>query len=217
MRCSSCTAIVKPVVAIDIDGTLGDYHGWFLNFAMQYLGKTAGPGKLYDGRGPFRQWFCEVFDVDERTWHDIKLAYRQGGMKRSMPMWPYADRLCQDVRMAGAELWLTTTRPYLRLDNVDPDTRAWLARHQIEYDAMLYDEDKYRHLAQLVDRERVVAVLDDLIEMYEQAAEAFHWRVPMLRRTLWNRAIATDGAAYNLPDAIDEILARITQWKEQHA
>lgn len=220
MRCSSCSREVFPVVAVDIDGTLGDYHGHFINFAELYLGKlgTVDEFATYDGTGSFRKWCQVMWDIDERTWNDIKLAYRQGGMKRSMPIFDGAAALCQRIREAGAELWLTTTRPYLRLDNIDPDTREWLRRHDIDYDGLLYDEFKYRRLASIVDRERVVAVVDDLPEMIEAAQREFGWRIPILRKTQFNRSVAAvePQGFETMPHLRNEVISRINSWREDH-
>jgi len=236
MLCSECSKPVVPVVAIDIDGTLGDYHGHFLKFAEDYLGKPRGfsgeqvdvtriqsPKReyvaglpLYDGSKGFKTWFLGHFHTSERTWNDIKLAYRQGGMKRSMPVYEFATELCRAVRSNGAELWLTTTRPYLRLDNVDPDTRFWLDRHGIEFDGLLYDEFKYARLAEYVDRYRVVAIVDDLPEMIEAASRYFDWRVPILRTNWYNRATVTE-PTYDTLDAVAiEVTKRIETWKRNH-
>lgn len=211
--CSDCSAKLKPVVAVDIDGTLGDYHGHLHEFAAGYLGRGRDLGVPYDGSEPHRDWFCRAFKVDVRTFRDIKLAYRQGAQKRTMPVFPGAAELCNAIRVTGAELWLTTTRPYLRLDNVDPDTRAWLARQQIFFDHMVYDDKKYPVLAGLVAPERVVAVLDDLPEQYAAAAAVFGPEVPILRRMMYNRAVKVDFEITNLWDAAKIIVQRINEWE----
>lgn len=218
MRCTECSKEVKPVVAVDIDGTLGDYHGHFINFAETYLGIFGATDEFatYDGRDRFKHWCQGMWDIDDRTWHDIKLAYRQGAMKRSMPVYPGARDLCDRIRDAGAELWLTTTRPYVRLDNVDPDTRFWLDHHGIQYDGLLYDDGKYALLAEYVDPERVVAVLDDEPEQFNAAAAAFSWRTPLLRRIRFNRGISCGQDVEDLHVAANIITDRITEWKEAY-
>lgn len=219
MRCSECSEVVRPVVAVDIDGTLGDYHGHFLAFAKAWLQQDYMPpiGQPdYTGQVDFSEWFMEVCGVDRRTWSDIKLAYRQGGMKRSMPVYPFAREMVAMVREADAELWLTTTRPYMRLDGVDPDTRFWLGRHGIAYDGLLYDEDKYSVLGDRVDKERVVTVLDDLPEQIAAAERAFGWRVPLWRRTVFNEALTPHDGAWALDAATGIILDRIEEWRHKH-
>jgi hypothetical protein len=135
-----------------------------------------------------------------------------------MPLYDGALELCGTVRAAGAELWLTTTRPYLRLDNVDPDTRAWLERHHILYDHMIYDEQKYPLLAELVGADRVVAVLDDLPEQLQSAAAVFGAQVPIMRSMSYNRKVqgVSTFRVYDLYEAKNLIIDRIEQWRTVH-
>jgi hypothetical protein len=107
--------------------------------------------------------------MSKRTYRECKLAYRQGGLKRSMPAYDGARELTVKARQAGCDVWICTTRPYLRLDNIDPDTRHWLRRNGIQWDAVLFGEHKYRDLVKQVDVERIVFLLDDLNELCEQA------------------------------------------------
>lgn len=221
MRCSVCSEEVRPVVAVDIDGTLGDYHSHFIDFAEIYLGRLADDdafdGATSGSATPFKDWALIAFRISEAEWKAVKLAYRQGGLKRSMPVYTGAAGLCEGVRDAGAELWLTTTRPYLRLDNIDPDTRHWLERNSIEYDGLLYGPDKYQSLADRIDRERVVAVLDDLVEQAHAAAGTFGADTAILRRTKYNKAVRWGGDdAEQLTDAKYRIMERIEAWKESH-
>jgi hypothetical protein len=155
----------KPVVAIDIDGTLGDYHGHFLDFAERYFGRSfIAPDAMNPG---LRLW--EHMEIPLHQYREAKLAYRQGGFKRWMPVYDGAAELTRAVRASGAEVWICTTRPYLRLDNIDPDTREWLGRNGIKYDAVLFGDDKYTELVRQVGRSRIAAVLDDLPECLTEA------------------------------------------------
>src|SRR3954451_14658495 len=119
MLCTQCGRPIKPVVAVDIDGTLGDYHGHFVNFASAYLGRKLPSAENYRSN----KRFAEYLGISLAEYRIIKLAYRQGGMKRSMPIFTGAKPLLRTIEEEGCELWLTTTRPFQRLDNVDPDTR----------------------------------------------------------------------------------------------
>ncbi len=160
-----------PVIALDIDGTLGDYHGHFLRFAEGYLGRDM-PDPLEINPG-LPLW--KYMGVEKREYADCKLAYRQGGMKRTMPVYAGADELTAEIQSWGWEVWICTTRPYLRLDNIDPDTREWLRRNGIRFDAVLFDNvnhkySKYRELARQAN-DRVLAVFDDLPEAIVVADE----------------------------------------------
>src|SRR5258708_2234575 len=146
MRCTDCSREVRPVVALDLDGTLLDYHRHLLCFADDYLYTyhMAEPEKnpMYDGTEPFRDWFCRLYGVDVRTFRDIKLAYRSGGMKRTARSFAGAQELVRNVRQVE-EVYLTTTRPYMRLDNIEPDTRFWHEKHEYGFDELLRGESKY--------------------------------------------------------------------------
>lgn len=218
MKCTECNAEIKPVVAIDIDGTLADYHGHFVRFTEDYLGRAhMEPGWWsYKGEGTFKQWWCDFYGADERTWRDVKLAFRQGAQKRSTPVYPDARGLCEIVREEGAELWLTTTRPYLRHDSIDPDTRFWLGVNDIPYDHLLYDEKKYSVLFDLVGRSRVAAVLDDLPEEYMAARHIFGENIAIQRITQYNQGALQGTAVGPLNQAAEEIVRRIHNWKEQN-
>lgn len=166
----------KPVVALDIDGTLGDYHANFLRFASLYFNRADFSDLIGKPNPGLPLW--EHLGLSRREYRDGKLAYRQGGWKRWMPAYPGVATLTNKLREEeGAEVWLCTTRPYLRLDNVDPDTRWWLDRVGIQYDALLFDpaheEDgsKYHELARQAGG-RVASVVDDLPEMMEAATMA---------------------------------------------
>lgn len=215
MLCSHCSERIKPVVAVDIDGTLADYHGHMWNFACDYFGKYGRPFKSYDIHlSDLGGWYEEVMDITREQYRAMKLAFRQGGLKRSMPIFIGAQALCWAIRDAGAELWITTARPYLSLDNIVPDTVEWLRRHEIEYDGMLFHEDKYKQLAERVDPQRVVAVFDDLPEMVDAANLYFPgcgWYV----RGSWNGGISKT-LMCDLDSAADIALNSIDTWKGIH-
>lgn len=160
-------ASTKPVIALDVDGTLADYHGHLLRFAEGWYGRPMpDPQQNTNGLPLYR-----YMKSSKAKYRECKLAFRQGGMKRNMPCYDGVADMTRDLRKSGAEVWICTTRPYLRLDNVDPDTREWLRRNGVQYDAVLYGENKYRQLIKYVGP-RLVAIADDLPEMIEQAANA---------------------------------------------
>lgn len=155
-----------PVIALDIDGTSGDYHAHFIWFAQLYLGKPLPSATAYTGGVPFHKYL----GISRSTYNQVKLAYRQGGMKRCMPVYEGIGQFTRDVRKAGVQVWICTTRPYLRLDNIDPDTKHWLTKRAgMQYDAILYGDKKYHDLVRAVGKERVLMVYDDLPAMIEAA------------------------------------------------
>lgn len=207
MLCSRCHEVLKPVVAVDIDGTLGDYHSHFIEFATKYLGRNLSG--QYEGVGEF----SDSLGLEKPLYREIKLAYRQGGMKRSMPVFPGAARFVNGIREmgSGVEVWVTTTRPYLRLDNIDPDTRHWLQRHDIQYDGLLFNVDKYEKLVEIVERDRVLCVVEDQHDKL-LSADALSLR-SVQRRTYWNRGIMHRPGANSFETISEWISEWLYEWR----
>ncbi len=199
---------LRPVVALDIDGTLGSWHDHFLVFAGHYLDRSFS---YYTGEVSM----AEHMRVSKTTYRKVKLAFRQGGLKRFMPVLPGASDLTRALRKGGAEVWICTTRPYLRLDNIDPDTRHWLRRNGIQYDGVIFGERKYQDLAKCVDRRRIVTALEDLPEQYNQA-----WLVtqtyPLLMDAPHNWHFKAKVRVQNCSGALFTIKAMITDWEEDN-
>lgn len=151
---------LAPVVGLDVDGTLADYYEHMRWFAELYLQR---PVTIDWGFAPTAE-FSDALQLDKKTYRDIKLAYRQGGMKRSIPVLDDRGTMVKAIRAAGIQVWITTTRPWQRLDNIDPDTQFWLGRNLGRVDGVIYGEEKYMDLVDIVGKERVLGVVDDLPE-----------------------------------------------------
>lgn len=159
---------MKPVVGLDIDGTLLNYHWHFIAFANAYFGIDVD-FTAYDARLPL--W--KYLGVSRSSYRKCKLAYRRGELKRSLPPlplpFPQAGDLTREVRRWGVDIWLCTTRPYLAHSEVDDATRHNLRRNGVQYQGIIWGEHKYRELVRTVGVRRVAAVLDDLPDMCGQA------------------------------------------------
>ena len=169
MRCTNCGQVIRPVVAVDIDGVLGMYHTQFVQFAEWYVGYPLP--SVYQYMGDVE--FSEYLGLDKAEYRQIKLAYRQGAIKRFMPKYTGATAFMNDLEDLDVEVWIASTRPWDRLDNIDPDTRHWLDRNKMPYDHLLYGDDKYEQLAQQVDPDRVIAVVEDLLPLCLAAERLF--------------------------------------------
>jgi phosphoglycolate phosphatase-like HAD superfamily hydrolase len=160
---------MRPVIGLDIDGTLLAYHPHFVRFARDWLGDDGLDPYGYDARQPLHQYL----GVSKAMYRRCKLAYRRGELKRSLlPLdrpYPQARELTHQLRRKGFDIWLCTTRPYLSHDTVDEATRHNLRRNGVLYQGIIWGQHKYRELVRTVGAERVVGVLDDLPEMCNQA------------------------------------------------
>jgi hypothetical protein len=163
---------VRPVIALDLDGTLVDYHMHFTTFADQYFGVSEQriyDRGVYDARMPFNVYL----GVGKEKYRQCKMAYRRGELKRSTPLlgdpYPHAPTMVRTMRRWGCDVWLCTTRPYLAYDAIDSATRHNLKRHGIGYQGIIWGERKYHDLVRTVGKSRIVGVLDDLPQMCVQA------------------------------------------------
>lgn len=202
-----------PVVALDIDGTSGDYHGHFTKFAEQWIGRPMPDPKEFTGG----VHFSKHLGVSRSTYNTMKLAYRQGGMKRSMPAYEGIGEFTKHVRKCGVQVWICTTRPYLRLDNIDPDTRHWLRRNGLQHDAVLYGPHKYHDLARAVGADRVVVVYDDLPKMIGQAMSL---GMPTVLRAQPYNMVEVRSGKYAWADSVDDMRwyfdRRLAEWRKNH-
>jgi len=211
MLCSNCRETVLPVVAIDIDGTLADYHNHLLDFAVGYFDREFP--RDWDGTGDWE----EHLGLTRSEYREMKLAFRQGGQKRNMPIFPGAMESMQAIHSMPVELWITTTRPWMRHDSTDPDTREWLRRNMIPYDRLLYDDNKYQRLAELVGKERVILVVDDLPAQLRSAQWVFEDGVVYKKHGPHNMYANMPGFAEWDPVNIRGIVVnRIDKWRKQN-
>jgi hypothetical protein len=158
------------VVAIDIDGTLGDHHGHVAQFAELWLGREVKYNPALGWPvGATKFQFNKALGIGKPTYRQIKLAYRQGGLKRSMPVYEGAHELVASIREMGVEVWICTSRPAYKLDTIEPDTKHWLRVNRITFDHMIFGDNKYHDLVKQVPHDKIVCVLDDLTEMVAQA------------------------------------------------
>lgn len=199
-----------PLVALDLDGTLGDYHRHFERFAQMWTGREI----VWDPEivGPF----YKQLGMSKAVYRQCKLAYRMGGMKRSIPVFDGAADMVRAIRGAGVGVAACTTRPYLAMSTIDLDTQHWLRRNGIKVDHILYGEHKYRDLVKSVGRSRVVCALDDDLSQLSVAQNI--GVTPILRRNEANKGYEQELGRWFVSDlhqAQEVILHLIEQHKKR--
>lgn len=160
--------------------------------------------------------FYKQLGMSKAVYRQCKLAYRMGGMKRSIPMFEGADELSRAIRGAGVAIAACTTRPYLAMSTIDLDTQHWLKRNGIQVDHILYGEHKYRDLVKSVGRNRVVCALDDDLSQLGIATQL--GVTPILRRNEANKGYEQElGRLFvsDLKQAQEVILFLIEQHKKR--
>lgn len=201
----------SPVVALDLDGTLGDYHRHFEQFARMWTGREIEWDPSVNGS------FATQLGMSKAKYRQCKLAYRMGGMKRSIPVFEGASELTRSIRKRGVRVVACTTRPYLHMSTIDLDTQHWIKRHKIQVDYILYGEHKYRDLVKSVGRDRVVCAMDDDLSQLRVARSL--GIATIMRRNEANGIYIpeqTQPWVWDLEDAEREILTLIDMYKEGH-
>jgi hypothetical protein len=209
---------LAPVLALDIDGTLGDYHSHFIWF----LENVYWPGSYFS-----LSWsdsiygeFSEALHLEKPEYRAAKLAYRLGGMKRCLPLfrsdqnWGSLRDTIQRIRASGIQIWICTQRPWLALTSVDPDTQFWLDANVGKVDGLIYGENKYADLVDIVGRDRVLGVVDDLPECLEEA-KGLGLRIACRWGGHNNHWINGAGAGTLTFTRIVELPSIVERWKEQ--
>jgi hypothetical protein len=170
---------LAPVVGIDIDGTLGDHHRhfvWFINRIYWPHHNVPIEANWRDAEGEFDK----ALGLEKEPYRAAKLAYRMGGLKRCMPIMKVdlhngghtaVRSEIQYIRSQGVQVWICTTRPWLSMTTMDPDTQYWLDDNVGEVDGLIYGEDKYLDLIDIVGKDRILGVVDDLPENITRAQE----------------------------------------------
>ncbi len=129
---------MKPIVIIDIDGTIGDYYSSFFAFARDWLGLYKDDwAETYDGSVPM----AKHMKIGDALYRQIKLAYQQGGIRRSMKPFVAAGTFTEWMGTLDVEVWVTNPRMDSR-HFTDPGIRHWLKRNNIRFDHLIYEDDR---------------------------------------------------------------------------
>lgn len=195
---------LRPIVGVDIDGTIARYHEHFIRFFSAWHGQPMDIH--YDGSVPLYKW-CHT---SKETYRRAKLAYRLGGLKRSMPIYDRAPETLREWRRAGALVAICTTRPFLSLEAVEKDTLHFLKRNGLQHDMVIHGEKKYHELARF-GADRVAFIVDDLPEMVQQAHRL---GLPaIIRRQRYNDGFDWTPEVWGPHDLYKVGLSYIEQWE----
>ena len=132
------------VIAIDIDGVLAMYPEYFINYVNIELGTEFT--NLYEMQSSLK------IDIYE----DMKDRYRQSGVKRYIWPMPNCDRFTTRLKHTGYDIVLLSSRPYKTYSRIFADTIEWLGDNDIQYDTILWDEEKDLKLLKMIPNVRFV-------------------------------------------------------------
>lgn len=153
------------IVGIDIDGVLGEYHSWFLQFVENVFGFE------FDSIEALKK------KLGTKEYENIKSMYRQSGAKAKMPVRPGAVELTHKLKEMGYQIIILTARPYKEYSRIYPDTLEFLRKNDIKFDAIIWDEQK--HLKIIREFPNLEFMIEDTPEIaYEVAREGYKVYMP---------------------------------------
>jgi len=127
--------ITGPVAGVDIDGVLANYARGFSLFIERQTGIMI-EGSQINQEIAFRH------KIGVGKYEHLKHLYRESGEKVMIPVYPGASSFLKALRQRGFSIVLLTARPYKKYKRMFADTLSWLNKHELLYDALIFDEDK---------------------------------------------------------------------------
>jgi uncharacterized HAD superfamily protein len=180
----------SKVCALDIDGVLYPWPETFLNYASYYKSNYLIYDNLYD------------FEKEDLKYQiEVKESYRLSRTKATAGALEGSSEFTKKLKEKGYTIILLTARPYEKYEQIYSDTITWLNRHNILFDAIIWNEKKEQYLIEKFPN--VEFVVDDdynnAVKLRKAGIKTF------LKNTLYNRDKEFD-VRY---DKFDEILERI--------
>jgi len=127
----------KKVCYLDIDGVLNDYPECWLRFLREKRDRTELPNRKIVDLNYVKE------HVPYQLYRNSKWEYRESGYKENIPADPNAETLCDRLKAMGFHICIITSRPIKEHPSLFKQTVRWLDKRRIEYDDLIFDEDKH--------------------------------------------------------------------------
>lgn len=150
-----------PCCLVDLDGVLTDYPRCFYEWAIDTTYKDHSLTE-----------FIRLYKSMNLLQRDgLKTKYRQSGVKANLPLVPGAKELLNLIRKNSLlKIILITNRPYAEFYRLYPDTLAFLAKHELPFDGIIWSRDK--GIDALKNFKNICWAVDDSIENVNRFREA---------------------------------------------
>ena len=128
------------IVGVDIDGVLAAYPEHFLDFVNRKMNTNYKVEELSSYN------IYEALDLPNEVTKELKDEFRQSGEKRYIPVLDEAKWFLKTLKKNNYQIVLLSARPYKKYRRIFADTKEWLEKNGLVYDAILWDEDKCSRL-----------------------------------------------------------------------
>jgi hypothetical protein len=138
---------LNKIAIFDIDGVLADYPKCFLSWVNDNYNLK------YDSIDEMKK------TIEISRYEEIKLKYRQCGIKRKLPIDKDIVSLIKKCKNVGFTIWIVTTRP--DIEPVKSDTLFWLKNNKVPFNEVFFVNDKKSFLKNLKCNKNINLILDD--------------------------------------------------------
>lgn len=148
----------RKVVGVDIDGVLAQYPKSIIDFVNDRKGTC------------FKEEDISSYDIftdmgiDTMDGRELRHLYRSSGEKRYIDVYPQAVDFLKRLKEEGYVVVLLTARPYDKYKRIFADTQYWLRNNGLEYDMILWDENKGLRLVKEFGAENIQFFVDDVAD-----------------------------------------------------
>jgi len=139
-----------PVIVVDLDGTLNTYPSEWLSYLRQETGFTFNTVK-------------QAKKVLHKRYYELKRKYLEGGLETSVAANKKLIDVLNSIKKTRRDIKIVvlTSRPVWLAKRYYADTLEWLHKHEVPFDALLWNFDKAEEITEF--KKVLFAVEDELI------------------------------------------------------
>ena len=121
----------EKVCGVDIDGVLNYYPDTWVQF-------------VNDKTGSHFATLTEVkATLSYKSYKDLKYEYRECGIKAELEVRAGAKELLDELKRRSYRTMILTSRPFDEHISLFKQTVSWLDKNQLQYDGIIFGENKY--------------------------------------------------------------------------
>lgn len=144
----------KKIAFVDIDGVMGNWTKKYLSFINNMYGTNYD--NLYEAEHGF---------TDLQTKYITKKEFRISGLKRELELMDDAKLFLDKLKENNYYIVLVTARPYKQVNKLYYDTMVWLKNNNLQYDTVIFDEQKEKFIIDHFSNTRKYSfIIDDDID-----------------------------------------------------
>ena len=165
----------RKVVGVDIDGILANYPRSLVDFmnseqCRQMIPELNSWGEFDPELATTYNIFND-YGIEREVANKVKHLYRETGYKRQIPVYDDAKQFLDTLRAKGYVISLVTSRPYHEYNRIFADTMDWLNDNELQYDVVLWAEDKGTKITEEFGVENIEFFVDDVADYANSVAD----------------------------------------------